>query len=282
MSAGRPRSRPGARASPGGGGRACPRRGGRSGPRARRRCGPSRARRAATSTSPSSRAAPIASEASPSAAAAASSSRASGGLGVALGRAQLRGEGAERLPPAGDSGAQVGLAGDAIASVRAPSRSWAARSAVSSPQTAVRSRSRAASFSSIAERRWRSACSSSASAFSRSARAVLGRLLGRGEVAAAAWRAGRRAAAGCSSPRLLLEAGVGLGGVRLPAQRPQAGARLALDVEGAVEVGAGPLELELRAAAALAVLAEAGGLLDQHAALARLARARSPRPCPGR
>ncbi len=64
---------------------------------------------------------------------------------------------------------------------------------------------------------------------------------------------------------------MGLGGVRLPAQRPQPRARLALDVERAIEVRAGALELELGAAAALAVLAEPGGLLDQHAPLARLA-----------
>ena len=46
-------------------------------------------------------------------------------------------------------------------------------------------------------------------------------------------------------------------------------AGLALDVERAVEVVLGALELQLRAAAALAVLAEPGGLLDQQPALAR-------------
>ncbi len=51
---------------------------------------------------------------------------------------------------------------------------------------------------------------------------------------------------------------------------PQAAAGLALDVERAVEVVLRALEPKLRAAAALAVLREAGGLLDQDAAVARL------------
>ncbi len=70
--------------------------------------------------------------------------------------------------------------------------------------------------------------------------------------------------------RLPLEAGVGLGGVGLRPQGAQTRTRLALDVEGAVEVLPRPLELELRATAALAVLAEPRGLLDQQAPLARL------------
>ena len=58
--------------------------------------------------------------------------------------------------------------------------------------------------------------------------------------------------------------------LRLALQRAQPAARLALHVERAVEVLLGALELQLRAPAALAVLAEAGGLLDQQAAVARL------------
>ena len=61
-----------------------------------------------------------------------------------------------------------------------------------------------------------------------------------------------------------------LGGLGLALERAQARARLALDVERAVEVLLRALELELRAAAALAVLAEAGGLLDQQPPVARL------------
>ena len=60
-----------------------------------------------------------------------------------------------------------------------------------------------------------------------------------------------------------------VGRLGLALQRPQRLARLALDVEGAVEVVLGALELQLGAAAALAVLAEAGGLLDEQAAVAR-------------
>src|SRR2546430_2730456 len=63
--------------------------------------------------------------------------------------------------------------------------------------------------------------------------------------------------------RLALEPGVELRGFGLALERPQAAARLALDIERAVEVVLGPHQLQLRAAAALAVLAEAGGLLDQ-------------------
>ena len=61
-----------------------------------------------------------------------------------------------------------------------------------------------------------------------------------------------------------------LGRLGLALQRPQPRARLALDVERAVEVVLRALELELRAAAALAVLAEPGGLLDQQPPVARL------------
>ena len=104
---------------------------------------------------------------------------------------------------------------------------------------------------------------------SRSSRAVARRRLGGGEVAAAR-RQPVAEQAQVQFERLPLEPGVGLGRVRLLAQRPQARAGLALDVERAIEVGAGPIELELGAAAALAVLAEARGLLDQQPPLARL------------
>ena len=70
--------------------------------------------------------------------------------------------------------------------------------------------------------------------------------------------------------RLALEPCMGLGRIGLLAQRPQTRASLAFDVERPVEVRAGPLELQLSAAATLAVLAEARRLLDQHAPLARL------------
>ena len=61
-----------------------------------------------------------------------------------------------------------------------------------------------------------------------------------------------------------------LGRLGLALERPQPRARLALDVERAVEVVLRALELELRAAAALAVLAEPGRLLDQQPPVARL------------
>ena len=69
---------------------------------------------------------------------------------------------------------------------------------------------------------------------------------------------------------LALEALVQLGRLGLALERAQARARLALDVERAVEVVLRALELELRAAPALAVLAEPGGLLDQQPPVARL------------
>ena len=58
----------------------------------------------------------------------------------------------------------------------------------------------------------------------------------------------------------------------LALERPQPRARLALDVERAVEVVLRALELELRAAPPLAVLAEPGRLLDQQPPVARLRR----------
>ncbi len=70
--------------------------------------------------------------------------------------------------------------------------------------------------------------------------------------------------------RLALQPGVELGRLGLALERTQPGARLALDVERAVEVVLGAGELELGATPALAVLAQAGGLLDQQAPVARL------------
>jgi hypothetical protein len=66
---------------------------------------------------------------------------------------------------------------------------------------------------------------------------------------------------------LALEPLVQLGGLGLALERPQPRARLALDVERPVEVVLRALELELRAAPALAVLAQPGGLLDQQPAV---------------
>jgi hypothetical protein len=63
---------------------------------------------------------------------------------------------------------------------------------------------------------------------------------------------------------------VQLGGLGLALERPQPRPGLAFNVEGAIEVVLGAGQLELGAAAALAVLAQAGGLLDEQAAIARL------------
>src|SRR6185312_4391910 len=68
--------------------------------------------------------------------------------------------------------------------------------------------------------------------------------------------------------RLALEALVQLRGLGLALERPQPRARLALDIQGAIEVVLRALELELSAPAALAVLAEPGRLLDQQPAVA--------------
>src|SRR5439155_13029174 len=70
--------------------------------------------------------------------------------------------------------------------------------------------------------------------------------------------------------RLALQARVQLGRLRLPLQRPQPRASLALHIQRPVEVLLCALQLQPRAAPALAVLAQAARLLDQHAALARL------------
>src|SRR4051794_28981741 len=60
-----------------------------------------------------------------------------------------------------------------------------------------------------------------------------------------------------------------VGGLGLTLQRAQRLARLALDVQCAVEVVLRALELELGAAAALAMLAEPRGLLNEQAPIAR-------------
>ena len=69
--------------------------------------------------------------------------------------------------------------------------------------------------------------------------------------------------------QLVLEALMQLGSLGLALQRPQPRARLALDVERPVEVLLRALELQLRAPAALAMLAQSSRLLDQQAPLAR-------------
>ncbi|MET0771183.1 MAG: AAA family ATPase, partial [Solirubrobacteraceae bacterium] len=74
---------------------------------------------------------------------------------------------------------------------------------------------------------------------------------------------------GAQAELLAFDARSQLGRLSLPLQGAQAGPRLALDVERPVEVVAGAAQLQLGAAAALAVLAEPGRLLDQQAALAR-------------
>ena len=61
-----------------------------------------------------------------------------------------------------------------------------------------------------------------------------------------------------------------LGSFRLALERTQAASRLSLDVQGAIEVLLRALELQLRPAPALAVLAEPGRLLDQQPPVARL------------
>ncbi len=70
--------------------------------------------------------------------------------------------------------------------------------------------------------------------------------------------------------RLSLDPRVQLGRLRLPLQRPQPRPRLALDVERSIEVVLRALELQLCAPAALAVLAQAGRLLDQQPPVPRL------------
>jgi hypothetical protein len=69
---------------------------------------------------------------------------------------------------------------------------------------------------------------------------------------------------------LALKLGGALGRFGLALQGAQPGAGLALHVHRPLQVVAGPIELQLGAVAALAVLAEPGGLLDQQAAVARL------------
>src|SRR5204862_2987712 len=75
--------------------------------------------------------------------------------------------------------------------------------------------------------------------------------------------------AGPKLGRVALEAGVDVGRLGLALERAKPRSRLALDVDRAVDVVLGALELQLRAPATLAVLAETGRLLDQKAPLAR-------------
>ena len=70
--------------------------------------------------------------------------------------------------------------------------------------------------------------------------------------------------------RLALQPRMQLGRLGLALERAQPRARLALDVEGPVEVVLGSGQLELGAATALAVLAQPGRLLDEQPALPRL------------
>ena len=154
------------------------------------------------------------------------------------------------------------------ATARTAIRCCSPRSLVSRPQAWVRSRSRAAKRSSAARRRPLTA-SSFFSIAARSARAFSRRLLRRlRAVLAEAQFLGDQAAA---QPELLaLDPRAQLGRLRLALQRPQPRPRLALEVERPVEVVARGAQLQLRPAAAFAVLAETGRLLDQQPALARL------------
>ena len=70
--------------------------------------------------------------------------------------------------------------------------------------------------------------------------------------------------------RLALEPLVQVGGLGLALERTQSRPRFALHVECPVEVLLGALELQLRSTAALSVLAEPRGLLDQQPAIAGL------------
>ena len=143
----------------------------------------------------------------------------------------------------------------------------------SAPGTRAGRAPRAARCGRPAPRRpaWRRAVTSAscASASSRAARAAVAACRRRAEVRAPCARDVAHELP-ARLDRLALEALVQLGGLRLALERPQPRARLALDVERAIEVVLRALELELRAPAALAVLAEPGGLLDEQPALARL------------
>jgi hypothetical protein len=70
--------------------------------------------------------------------------------------------------------------------------------------------------------------------------------------------------------RFAFQAGVDVRRLGLAFEGPQPAASLALDVKRPVEILLRALELELRPPAALAVLPEPGGLLDQKAPVARL------------
>ena len=99
------------------------------------RRGPGRALRAVPRRRSAARAAAIASPASASAVGAASSSRGEAGLGVASGRPRARRRARRARPGGGRRAARSSASRPGEGLGAAPSRSWAARSAVSRPQT---------------------------------------------------------------------------------------------------------------------------------------------------
>ena len=150
---------------------------------------------------------------------------------------------------------------------RTATRCCSPRSLVNSPHAWVRSRSRAAKRSSAARRRPLTSARRFSTSRSLGPR-LLGGTLGRFRpVLAEAQFLGDQTAA--QLQLLALDPGAELGRLGLSLQRPQPRPRLALEVEGAVEVVARGTQLQLGAAAALAVLAEARRLLDQQPSLAR-------------
>ena len=185
-------------------------------------------------------------------------------------RGELVGERAERRAAALERAPRARRSRAASASARTLIRSWAARSAVSRPQASVRSRSRSASAP-------RSPCgarlTSASFASTLRARASRGLVAARSAPASSpSWPSqlvGEQPRAQLAAPRARAGRGCSAACAWRFSGRSRR-ARLALDVERAVEVVLGALELQLGAAAALAVLAEPGRLLDQQAPLARL------------
>ena len=143
----------------------------------------------------------------------------------------------------------------------------------------MRSRSRSASCSSIADAALGDLGELGVELGARLAGGA-GGALGRGELVVVAVQLGGEQP-GAQLGGLALEPGVDVGRLGLALERAQRLARLALDVEGAVEVVLGALELELGAAAALAVLAEARPPPRPAAGGRAAPRARSPRRGPG-
>ena len=147
-------------------------------------------------------------------------------------------------------------------------RSAAERAAYSRDDSCSRSWPCSARLRSVCSRRWATAlCSASSSSRRRRASAAADSAADELLAHQTQGLAGETAA---QLEALALEPGVQLCRLRLALQRAQPRARLALDVERAVEVVLRALELQLGAAAALAVLAEPGGLLDQRRAIDRL------------